>query len=102
MVETGIYNRLKEEETRRKYSNRKPAKQLKSMQPFEPMGLDGAIVTIFILCGGIISGVGFVFLAEIRYRIFAGMKNFIISLSQTVSKTFLKWRVAIAKKIGLI
>lgn len=77
MFESGIYGRLKEEEIRLKYYlHRKPVKRVESSL-FQPLELEGAIVTVFILCGGIILGAGMVFLVEIRYRIDVRMKNMI-------------------------
>lgn len=92
VLEAGIYSRLREEETQRKYLNRKPVKLTKNKQLFEPIGLDGAIVTMFILCGSAILLAGLAFLFENRYQIFAVVKNLLISWGRTLSKTCLKCR----------
>ncbi|OXA64712.1 hypothetical protein Fcan01_00785 [Folsomia candida] len=67
LVEGGIYGRLEREEWENKYLHRKPAVKIGgSGERVTPLDLSGAIVTLFILCGGWIGVTSLVFWGEVR------------------------------------
>ncbi|OXA39893.1 hypothetical protein Fcan01_25293 [Folsomia candida] len=98
IFETGIYGRLKVEEARLKYLNRKPVKKFQDQQLFESLGLDGAIVTVFIICGITIIVAGIAFLFEVRSKIYTVMKIVTTSSRQIFSMSCSKSRAACTKR----
>lgn len=70
LMENGIYLRLRKEQVYQKYLHRKPAKLLETEPLTKAVGLNAAILTLFILCWGTLLGACVVFIAEIRRKIY--------------------------------
>lgn len=87
VVESGIFRRLREEEMYRRRLFRKPVRQAK-IEP--PVGLGGAILTVFIIRGIACSGACVVFLIEIRYKIYVLIAKILQFICNKVSNSFLK------------
>ncbi|OXA47782.1 hypothetical protein Fcan01_17002 [Folsomia candida] len=83
LIENGIYGRLSEEEERQKYLHRKPIRKFEIKESAPAVELRGALLTLFILCGGITLGASLVFAIEIReifFILIVNIINYLISL----------------------
>ncbi|OXA39029.1 hypothetical protein Fcan01_26064 [Folsomia candida] len=65
LVHSGIYSRLKREMARNMWKGRTPVKNDTSYI-VSPMGINGRLVTVFIICGALLSVGLIVFMAEVR------------------------------------
>lgn len=90
VVESGIYRRLQLEEIHQKNLRRKPVRK---EQDKGSLALDGAILTLFILCGGTISSSSLVFIGEIRQRIVAVILKPLFFFGNQVLHIYYKCRV---------
>lgn len=88
-IETGIYGRLRKEEIYQKSLHRTPVMKLKT-EMATPFGLDGAISTLFILCGVVLFVASFTFMTETFFQSYVSKGSLICSLVNRMIKTFLK------------
>ncbi|OXA43024.1 hypothetical protein Fcan01_22233 [Folsomia candida] len=94
LIETGVYPQVEKEETYNKNFRRKPVKKFKPDQPAPPIGLDGAVTTLFALCGVTVLAVCFTFIVEVRAMIYVLMKSMITRLHTFLRKNILYFKAA--------
>ncbi|OXA41964.1 hypothetical protein Fcan01_23045 [Folsomia candida] len=87
LVESGIYNRIKEEMRVRKFSERKAVSGRKDENL--TMELDGGILTVFVICGVVLVGAMGTFLAEFWKPICLILITFVRHRSRRISQAWL-------------
>ncbi|OXA42070.1 hypothetical protein Fcan01_23189 [Folsomia candida] len=85
VAESGIYGRLGLEEIHQKYLGRKPVKREKSGGD---VTLDGAFLTMFIICGGTVALASFAFVVEVRLIILRWTFNAFKFVSRKIINLF--------------